>query len=152
MRDGDQIPTFSAPASTGQTLSSESFAHKTPLVLFFLTSEEASQQEFSVVNERLSEFGAMRVQALGIAKVTAADARQMTQDRGWKAPVIADASGAIRRSFGVETYDATVVIADSDGTVRHVDDGAADAERPATVLDLLHSMRDDGRLAETVRS
>ena len=155
MQIGSTIPSFSAPASTGMTLSSDAFVGKTPMVLaFFAGSGEVDDQSidlFSGMDDRLAEFGRMRVQLLGIAKVTAADSRAMAEAHGWNAPVLADASGAIRRDFGIDSTTPAVIVTDADGTLLHVDRDTDDSDRATSVLNLLNDMKNDGRLAETAR-
>lgn len=150
METGSQITSFSAPASTGQTLSSDAYLGKTPMALFFLDGDE-STDELSAVNERLAQFGAMRIQALGIAKVTAAEARRMSEEHDWNLPVLADASGTIRRQFDVEAGRTPVIVVSSDGEVVHIDDSAASPDRPASVVSLLNDLKNDGRLTRTAR-
>ncbi len=152
MQPNRTVPSFSAPASTGMTLSSDAFLGSTPMVIFFLNDTEESRSEFTEVSDRLAEFGARRIQALGIAKVTAAESRRLAEAHGWKPPVLADASGSIRRDFGVDADGTDVFVVDLDGTLLHVDTGTANVQRPASVLALLTDMKSDGRMAETARS
>lgn len=154
MRAGDQIPSFSAPASTGQTLSSDRWLEKTPLALFFVSNLENADAvaELSAVSDRLASFGALRVQALGVAKATAKAARSAAESYAWKMPVLADASGAIQRSFEVSADQPLVMIVDTHGIVQHVDHGAPGGERADVVLTLLGDMKADGRLAPAGRS
>jgi thioredoxin-dependent peroxiredoxin len=129
------VPDFSLPASTGQTLSLDSFKGKVPLVLVFLTGLESDRDLLGSLNERLSDFGAERAQVLAVVEDTAANTRQFAEEEGIVMPILADASGAMFRDYGAEVAPGEVhrmaVITDTDGrVVRRYDplpvEGAAD--------------------------
>lgn len=129
------VPDFSLPASTGQTLSLDSFKGKVPLVLVFLTGLESDRDLLGSLNERLSDFGAERAQVLAVVEDTAANTRQFAEAEGVVMPILADASGAMFRDYGAEVAPGEVhrmaVIVDTEGrVVRRYDplpvEGAAD--------------------------
>lgn len=112
-----EIDYFSLAASTGQTLSLDSFKGKVPLVLVFLDLADDDDRALLVdLNQRHKEFGSERSQILVVTKVTARDARRVAEDMGLTVPLLADASGAMARD-----HDAgkgrVAVVADKEGRV-----------------------------------
>lgn len=144
------IPGFRLAASTGQTLAWESFAGKMPVWLVFLPSIEAADDDglISAISSRLVDFGRSRSQVLVVAKTTARQARELAESKSWNVPILADASGAMMRDFGVADSDGrvrrTAVLADKEGAViRRIDPlTLGEAGSPDEIVtDLLASLR-----------
>lgn len=119
-----EIEPFSLPASTGQTLSLESFKGKVPLVLVFLSDIE-SENDLSLLgelNRRLSEFGSQRSQVLVVARMTAREARELADERGLAVAVLADASGAMGRDYEADDDEGrtrtVAIVADKDAVLK----------------------------------
>ena len=122
---GRSIPHFSVPASTGQTLSLDSFRGKTPLALFFLPGVEMEEdlaliQEY---NDHLADFGRQRSQLIGVVKERARTVRDLADWMNLHVPLLADASGAMIRDFGVDEPDGrarhAMIVSDKDGNLVH---------------------------------
>lgn len=131
----ETIPDFSLAASTGQTLSLDSFRGKVPMAIVFLEGLEQDRDLLNALDQRLADFGSERSQILAVAKVTAREARDFAEVEGTAMPILADASGAMFRDYGAENESGDLcrlgVVATADGeVVRRFDplpvDGAAD--------------------------
>ncbi len=137
----DVVPDFSLPASSGQTLSRDSFVGKVPLVIVFVPDPLGSDRSVvETYSGLLSEFGSLRVQVLLVARVTAREARDIAAATGANVPLLADAGGAMATAFGAAGPDGTfrrvIVITDEyGGIIRRLDPGPG----PAAVL---HAVRD----------
>lgn len=142
----DVVPDFALPASTGQTLSRDSFVGKVPLVIVFLPDPLGSDRSVvGTYSELLSEFGALRVQVLLVARVTAREARDIAAATGANVPLLADAGGAMATAFGAAGPDGTfrrvtIVTDEYGGIIRRLDP----APDPAAVL---HAVRERGAVA-----
>lgn len=108
---GEPIPDFSLPASTGQTLSLDSFLGKVPLAIVFVVGLEPDRELLASLNEHLAEFGAERSQVMAVANDTAKTVRHFAETEGIVMPILADASGAMARDYGA---------ADAEGAARRV--------------------------------
>lgn len=142
----DTVPDFRLPASTGQTLELGSFLGKVPIVFAFLGSSlERHHALLEEINRRLKDFGGERSQILVIMRLVARDARQLADDENLAVPILADASGAMARSFDIATDGdsaAVAIVADKDGHVVRRFDPLPDEEDPAEVVEsLLYSVR-----------
>lgn len=117
----EHIPEFSLPASTGQTLSTDSFLGKMPLVLVFLEDldSKVSRRTLSLFNDRLRDFGERRSQVLAVVKATARDVRSFVEENSLNLPILADASGSTARAYEAVDEDGNqrylVVAADVQG-------------------------------------
>lgn len=137
-----EIGDFSLAASTGQTLSLDSFKGKVPLVIVFLDPQDDEDRALLAdLNRRHKDFGSERSQILVVAKITARDARQLSEEMGLSVPVLADASGAMGRG-----HDAgkgrVAVVADKDGrVVRRFDPLPTEDEVSEVVDALLYAVR-----------
>jgi thioredoxin-dependent peroxiredoxin len=148
LQRGSTMPDFRLPASTGQTLERGSFAGKVPVVVFFLTDHrtEGDRERIETYDRLLSEFGAERVQVLGVLKETAADVRRLAGEMDVNVPLLADAGGDMARDFDVPVDEAGperfTIVANASGTIvgrfGPDDDGGA----PDEVLDLVKSLSD----------
>ena len=144
----DRIPDFRLPASTGHTLSLDSFQGKVPLVLVFVPDPHSSDG-ISILEEldrRLKDFGSERSQVLAIAKETARSVRDLADERRISMPILADASGAMARDFGADGTDHPVaVVTDKDGDIKRRFDPFFDAADPKPAVDsLLDTVRATG--------
>lgn len=129
---GQNIESFRAPASTGQTLSWDSFAGKVPIALAFIPATEGNEALLTELSERHKDFSDRRIQLLGVAPETATELRDVADRLDITFPILADPSGSMFRSFDAIGSDRQpterVVIVDRNGTVANVlnDDMAAD--------------------------
>ncbi|MGH8951191.1 MAG: redoxin domain-containing protein [Acidimicrobiia bacterium] len=120
---GRSIPDFKVPASTGQTLSLDSYRGKTPLAIFFLPGIEMEEDLalLEAYNQRLAEFGRQRAQLMGVVKERARAVRDLADWMNLQLPILADASGAMIRDFGVDDPDGrarhALIISDRDGNL-----------------------------------
>lgn len=142
------IEEFSLPASTGQTLSLDSFKGKVPLVLVFLGDLDSSDDSelLDEVNSRLADFGAQRSQVLAVAKVTARRAREYADANSLNVAVLADASGSMARDYGADYGSGeprtVAVVSDKEGRmVRRFDPLPLDGTPAAAVDALLDTVR-----------
>jgi peroxiredoxin len=143
-----QIPDFRLPASTGHTLSLDSFRGKVPLVLVFLPDPHSSDG-VSILEEldrRLKDFGAERAQVLAIAQETARRVRELADERGISLPILADASGAMARDFSADDTDRPVaVVGDREGHIKRRFDPFFEGADPKPAVDsLLYTVRATG--------
>lgn len=143
-----EIAHFSLPASTGQTLSLDSFKGKVPLVLVFLSdvASEADTALLSLLDERLREFGAERSQVLAVARLRAREARDLADERALNIAVLADASGAMARDYEADDDEGgsrrIAVVADKDGVLkRRFDPLPLDGDVGSAVDALLDTVR-----------
>jgi peroxiredoxin len=114
-----QVPDFSLPASTGQTLSLDSYRGKTPLVIIFLPELKASLRILKRFDDRLADFGKERSQVLAVARAPASDVREIADDHDLVLPLLADASGSMAHQLNLDRAGHPVVIvADSEGRIR----------------------------------
>lgn len=143
-----EIAHFSLPASTGQTLSLDSFKGKVPLVLVFLSDIE-SEDDLSMLeelNRRLSDFGSERSQVLVVARVTAREARELAEERDLNIAVLADASGAMGRDYEADDDEgrtrSVAIVADKGGVLkRRFDPLPLDGDAGEVVASLLDTVR-----------
>lgn len=140
-----EIKGFSLPASTGQTLSLDSFKGKVPLVLVFLNLEHDGETALlSELNARHKDFGSERAQVLAIVKMTARQTRETAEKMGLSVPLLADASGAMTRAFDVDdgAGNSVAVVADRQGRlVRRFDPLPLDDDPSAVADAFLHAVR-----------
>ena len=129
---GQNIESFRAPASTGQTLSWDSFAGKIPIVMVFIPTTEGRGELLAELSQRHKDFSDRRIQLLGVVPETATELRDMADRLEITFPILADPAGSMFRSFDAIGSDGQpserVVIVDRNGTVANVlnDDMAAD--------------------------
>lgn len=118
------IEPFSLPASTGMTLSLDSFKGKVPLVLVFLADIESEEDLalLEALDDRLKEFGERRSQVLAVARATARQTRELADDLELSIAVLADASGAMARDYEADDDEGRTrriaVVADEDGKLK----------------------------------
>lgn len=141
---GEMIPDFRLPASTGNTLELASFRGKVPLVLVFLDESAAAHHDLLVeIDRRLKDFGDQRAQILPVMRLVARDARRLAEEGELSVPVLADASGAMARDYGVESSDGSrpaAVVADKEGRVVRRFDPLPDGDPSEIVEALLHAV------------
>jgi peroxiredoxin len=137
-------PTFSAPASTGQTLSTESFRDKVPVAMLFLP--DASQATLDEYNSIHADLAQRRVQLLAVLPELASDARDLAGRLQLTFPLLADPSLALFGDFGAtdslgEPMRCSVII-DKTGTVASKTEGVVSpSEMTAQLDDLEGSQR-----------
>lgn len=149
VENGQMIPTFSLPASTGQTLDRDSYLGKMPMVIFFLPDAE-SETDRSLLGEYdrlLRDFGEETSQVLGVTKMTARQVRDLSDEMGLSLPVLADAGGEMARQFGVAEADgslhrATFVI-DRHGKVVRRFDPASPVKQAPDMLEAIRALKTD---------
>lgn len=143
-----EIEPFSLPASTGMTLSLDSFKGKVPLVLVFLSDIE-SDEDLELLDEldrRLKDFGAERSQVLAVARATARRTRELAEDRELSVAVLADASGAMARDYEADDDEGdnrrVAIVADKNGELkRRFDPLPMDGDVEAAVDALLDTVQ-----------
>jgi peroxiredoxin len=142
-----RIADFSLPASTGQTLGFTSFKGKVPLVIVFLdlTSKE-DRELLEELSSHHKDFGSERSQILAVARATARETRQASEDMGVSIPILADASGAMARDYQAEDEDGNTkriaVVADKEGrVVRHFDPLPVQNDATGVTEALLYAVR-----------
>lgn len=142
-----QLPDFSLPASTGQTLSFDSFRGKVPIVMVFLgdLSADGDVTLLKELDSHLKDFGSQRSQLLIVVRATARVARELSDEMKLSVPLLADASGALARDLGVEDDDGNrrpvALVADKEGAIGRRFEPMPE-EDPASAVDaLLYSVR-----------
>lgn len=114
-----QVPDFRLPASTGQTLSLQSYRGKTPLVMVFLPDPKTSLRILKRFSERLADFGEERSQLLAVACLNAEEARRFAEEHGLVVPLLADESGSMARQLNLQlACHPVVIVADKDARIR----------------------------------
>lgn len=133
---GVAAPDFRAPTSKGHTLAPESFADRLAVVLVFLGSLDApdAASAFWGFDAMLPEFGARRVQLLGVAPT---GPRALRDQAGvGSLTLLADEDGSIRTAFGIDEAAPATVVIDRHGTVAAVLTDR-DAQHPPAVLEVV---------------
>lgn len=143
-----EVLDFSLPASTGQTLSLDSFKGKVPLVIIFLDlSREDDRELLEILNVRHKDFGSERSQLLVAVRLTAREVREVADDMDLSLPLLADASGAMARGYdvGVGEGRQVAIVADKDGRIVRSFDPLSEEGDPSEVTDaLLETVRGIG--------
>jgi peroxiredoxin len=143
----EQIADFRLPASTGQTLGHDSFRGKVPLAIVFADLDSDEDRELlETLSSHHKDFGNERSQILVVARATAKETRQASEEREWSVPILADASGAMARDFGAEDEDGRTrrlaVVADKDGgVVRRFDPLPIEGDPTGVTEALLYAIR-----------
>lgn len=111
------LPDFSLPASTGQTLSLDSFRDKVPLAIVFLNGLEQDQDLLAAMNGALSDFGSERAQLLAVAPTGIDDVQAYAAANEILMPILADANGEMSTAFGGGTQSGQpwAVVGDAAG-------------------------------------
>ncbi|HEX6222210.1 MAG TPA: redoxin domain-containing protein [Acidimicrobiia bacterium] len=144
MTSSAQLEDFRLPASTGHTLSLDSFQGKVPLVLVFLpdtgSDAVALLQE---MDRRHKDFGAERAQILAVKKATARQVRELADDHEVSVPILADASGAMARDYDAADYPhAVAVVADKEGNMKRRFTNLLEGNDPGRAVEsLLYTIR-----------
>jgi peroxiredoxin len=144
---------FSLPASTGQTLSFESFRGKVPIAMVFLgdLSAEEERNLLTELDSHLKDFGSQRAQLLIVSRVTARVAREVSDEMGLAVPLLADASGALAREHGAEDETGrripVAILADKDGAIVRRFDPLPEDDPASAIEALLYSVRALGSTA-----
>ncbi|HEX6299813.1 MAG TPA: redoxin domain-containing protein [Acidimicrobiia bacterium] len=143
----ERIADFRLAASTGQTLALDSFKGKVPLVIVFvdLTSDE-DRNLLEELSSHHKDFGNERSQILAVARATARETRQASEDMGLTIPILADASGAMARDYRAEDEEGNTkrvaVVADKQGrVVRHFDPLPVQDDPTGVTEALLYAVR-----------
>lgn len=146
---GDRAPDFKAPSSQGQTLESDSFLGKLPMVLFFFPKigTPGCDREIAAFNEHLRDFGGQRVQVLGVTRTSPRELREYADRHELRVPILADGASRIIRAFGVEREGGVArrvtFVVDLNGEVAHVFDPVDPAEHVEDVLETLVRLREE---------
>lgn len=123
IREDGHITDFQLPASTGHTLSFDSFRGKVPLAIVFLPDTDALESTplLAELDRRHKDFGLERSQLLAVVKATARQVRQLADDNELSVPILADASGAMGRDHGVSGAEGPVaLVADEEGRIHRI--------------------------------
>ena len=132
-------PTFSAPASTGQTLSTESFRDKVPVAMLFLPDAGTARNSLAEYNVIHADLARRRTQLLAVVPELASEARSIADRLQLTFPLLCDPSRSIFREFGaMSDSDAPIacsVIVDRTGTVAWLEEGVVSPQEMTTQLD-----------------
>jgi len=143
---GSVAPTFRAPSSAGQTLSTDNFLGKVPVVLTFAAGadDELGWQAVRGLDEVLAEFGRARIQALAVIPETSREVRDDAEADDLNLRVLADPDGHLASRFGVETTAGRVtsVIIDRHGVVVDSITSEHGAPHALTVLDRVRDLQE----------
>lgn len=149
---GQNIESFRAPASTGQTLSWDSFAGKVPIVMAFIPGIEGNEELLTELSERHKDFSDRRIQLMGVAPETATDLRDIADRLDITFPILADPAESMFRSFDAIGSDGQpterVVIVDRNGTVADVSEDEMSVDAMLAAIDAL----DDSNFEMAVNS
>ena len=139
MDTATQAPTFSTAASTGQTLSSESFTDKVPLLMLFIPNLDEAAATLNQYNEAHDQIGKRRTQLIVVAPETASRVREVAEDQNLTFPILADPSRSIFRDYdavdGNDKARACSVVVDRTGTVAAVTAGVGTPEESLALLE-----------------
>ena len=114
-----RVPDFDLPASTGQTISLESYRGKVSLVLVFAPDLKSSVRTIRRFNDRLADFDAARSQVLAVAGVVVGEAREFAEENDLALPLLSDDSGLIARELNLEyACHPVVIVVDQEGRIR----------------------------------
>lgn len=143
-----EIPDFSLPASTGQTLSLDSYRGRVPVVLVFLSDLESEEDRrtLSAFDDRLGDFGAERSQVFAVVKETARAVRDYADSHQMSMPILADASGSMIRDYETDDDEGNprrvVVVADKTGElVRRFDPIPIDGDMVERALETVRGIK-----------
>jgi peroxiredoxin len=109
------LPDFSLPASTGQTLSQDSFRGKVPVAIVFLAGLDENRDLVEAMNAALPRFGSERAQILGVAPASADGVQSFAEANDLAMPILADSGGEMVRAYGGDTSEPWAVIIDAEG-------------------------------------
>lgn len=145
-REQAQIADFRLAASTGQTLALDSFKGKVPLVVVFIDlASEEDRELLEALSAHHKDFGSERSQILAVARATARETRQASEDMGLSIPVLGDASGSMARDYDAEVDGRTkrvAVVADKEGRlIRRFDPLPTDDDPTGVIEALLYAVR-----------
>lgn len=142
------IGDFSLPASTGQTLSFDSFRGKVPMVIVFLGDPppEDDGSLLTALDSHLKDFGSQRSQLLVVIRATARKAREVADELELSVPLLADASGTMARDHGAEDDQGqrhlVALVVDKEGAIKRRFDPLPLEEGPDDAIEaLLYSVR-----------
>jgi peroxiredoxin len=114
-----RVPDFDLPASTGETISLESYRGKVSLVLLFTPDLKASLRILRRFNERLADFDAATSQVLAVAAVVAGELREFADENDLALPLLSDVRGSITQELNLEhACHPVVIVVDQDGRIR----------------------------------
>lgn len=119
----DEIPDFRFPASTGQTLSRDSFLGKVRIVAVVIRtgSEEAAAPVLQELNANFGEFGTRSAQLLVFMPATARSVRSISESLGIRFPILADPTEKFARAAGASSGSGptvdSVLVAGRNGVV-----------------------------------
>jgi peroxiredoxin Q/BCP len=100
---GDPAPTFTLPASTGETISLEQFRGKTPVVLYFYPRADTPgcTVEACGFRDALPQYDKAKVAVLGISPDPVKDVTKFAHKFNLNFPLLADADHAVCERYGV---------------------------------------------------
>ncbi|MGA7271142.1 MAG: redoxin domain-containing protein [Acidimicrobiia bacterium] len=144
---GEMIPPFSLPASTGQTLDRDAYLGKMPMVIFFLPDPESETDRSLLAgyDRLLKDFGQETSQVMGVARITARQARDLSDEMDLSLPLLADAGGDMARRFGVADPDGAVhrvtFVVDRHGKVARRFDPASASKQAPDMLEAIRALK-----------
>lgn len=151
------IGDFRLPASTGQTLSLDSFLGKVPMVIVFLglPPSDGDHSFLTELDSRLKDFGAGRSQLLVVLRATARATREIADELGLSVPLLADAGGSMARDHGAEDTEGRrhpmALVVDKGGEIKRRFDPLPLDDPDDAIEALLYSVRALGSGTLTAR-
>jgi peroxiredoxin len=147
---GTVAPSFRAPASSGQTLATERFLGKVPVVLCFApgSDDERGWEAVLGLDEVLADFAKARVQVLAVVPETSREVRDDADADDLTLRVLADPGGHLAQRFDIETTPGRVtsVVVDRHGVVVDTITSELGAAHALTLLDHVRHLQ--GTLGE----
>ena len=103
LRPGDKAPEFELTSQTGETVRLSQFEGKQNVVVYFYPKDETTGciKEACAFRDSYEDFVSRDTAVIGISSDTAASHKKFTAKHRLPFPLLVDAGGAVRRTFGV---------------------------------------------------
>ncbi len=103
LKVGDRAPEFSAETFDGKPIRLADYLGKSALVLFFypMDGTPVCTQEACAFRDSYERFAAAGAEVVGVSGDSAESHRQFAQQHRLSFPLVSDADGSLRRTFGV---------------------------------------------------
>ena len=142
---GTFAPTFRAPASSGQTLDTDRFLGKVPVVLCFApgSGDAIGWEAVLGLDAVLADFARARVQILAVVPETSREVRDDAEADDITLRVLADPAGHLAQRFDIETVPGRVtsVIVDRHGVVVDTITSELGAAHALTLIDRVRELQ-----------
>lgn len=136
---GDRAPDFTAEAQTGQPVSLGDYRGKHVVVLYFYPKDGTPicTKEACSFRDAYEDFVRAGAVVIGVSSDSAQSHRSFADAHHLPYVLLADASGALRKAFGVPRTlgvlpGRVTYVIDKEGVVRHVFNAQLSAERHVT--------------------